>query len=272
MDYWRNKRAIVTGGSAGLGRAIATVLVQNGARVMIVARREAGLSDTAQHLRALGGDVLTFAADVTVQADVERLADAVRSAWGGVDLVCHAAGRSMRGTALGTTVEEYRNLWETNFLSAVLCAQQFADLLTESRGHLVFIGSLASKAAAKYLGAYPASKFPLAALAQQLRLENGEAGLHTLLVCPGPIARVDTGSTESRYAKQSANLPPEAQRPGGGAKLRAIDPDMLAQQILRACERRQAELIVPAKARLLFALAQLSPALGDWLIRQKTSG
>jgi hypothetical protein len=47
---------------------------------------------------------------------------------------------------------------------------------------------------------------------------------------------------------------------------------MLAQRILRACEKRQAELIAPARARLLFALAQLSPSLGDWLIRRKTSG
>ncbi len=271
MDYWRNKRAVVTGGSAGLGRAIATTLVQNGARVLIGARREAALADAAQHLRALGGDVLTLAADVTKQDDVERLAATVQSSWGGLDMLCHAAGRSMRGTALGTSLDDYRDLWETNFLSAVRLAQQFAPPLTENRGHLVLVGSLASKVAAKYLGAYPTSKFPLAALAQQLRLENAETGLHTLLVCPGPIARKDDELSASRYAHQSSDLPPEAQRPGGGAKLRAIDPQVLSQEILRACEKRQAELIVPAKARVLFALTQLSPTLGDWLVRRRTS-
>lgn len=271
MDYWRNKRAVVTGGSAGLGQAIATTLVQNGARVMVVARREAALADTAQHLRALGGDVTTLAADVTKQDDVKRLAAVVQSSWGGLDMLCHAAGRSMRGTALGTSIDDYRDLWETNFLSAVRLAQQFATPLTTSRGHLVLIGSLASKAAAKYLGAYPTSKFPLAAFAQQLRLENGEAGLHSLLVCPGPIARLDGEPNVSRYAHQSSDLPAEADRPGGGAKLRAIDPQVLAQRILRACAKRQAELVVPGRAKILFAAAQLSTRLGDWLIRRVTS-
>jgi hypothetical protein len=59
--------------------------------------------------------------------------------------------------------------------------------------------------------------------------------------------------------------------PGAGAKLGAIDPDALAESILRACRKRKAELVVPGKARLLFALAQLSPRLGDWLVRRFTS-
>ena len=100
-------------------------------------------------------------------------------------MLCHCAGRSMRGTVLATSLAEFRELWETNFLSAVECVKQFAEPLAASRGHFVLIGSLASKVAAGYLGAYPASKFPLAALAQQLRLETEASGLHTLLVAPG---------------------------------------------------------------------------------------
>ena len=98
----------------------------------------------------------------------------MQRAWGGVDLLCHCAGRSMRGNALATSVAEFRDLWETNFLSAVQCVQAFAEPLIESHGHIVLIGSLASKVAPRYLGAYPTSKFPLAALAQQLRMELGD--------------------------------------------------------------------------------------------------
>jgi short-subunit dehydrogenase len=137
--------------------------------------------------------------------------------------------------------------------------------LLEARGHLVHIGSLGSKAASKFLGAYPASKFPLAAYAQQLRLELGPKGLHTLLVCPGPIRRDDAGQ---RY--REAAVPANAREPGGGVKLPGIDADWLARRILRACERRQTELVVPARARLLFAIAQLWPTLGDWIINRMT--
>jgi uncharacterized protein len=272
MTYWKGKRALVTGGSAGLGRAIAEALVKQGARVVIVARGQRQLDATAKELKAIDGDVLPAAYDVTSQADVERIAAIVKSAWGGLDLLCHCAGKSMRGTALDTSPEDFRDLWETNFLAAVRCAQAFADLLKASRGHVVLIGSLASKVAAGYLGAYPASKFSLAAFAQQLRIENGPQGLHTLLVCPGPIARANDGSDVPRYGNQVSDLPEAAHRPGGGAKVHAIDPNELATKILRACESRRAELIVPRSARLLFAASQLSPRLGDWLLRKLTSG
>jgi short-subunit dehydrogenase len=267
VEYWRNKRAVITGGSAGLGRALANVLVERGARVAIVARGQAALDDTAEQLQALGGDVLPMAADVTDRDAVNRVRDVVEAKWGGVDLVAHCAGRSMRGKVLSTAVNDFRDLWEANFLSAIHLTQAFADSLTTCRGHVVLIGSLASKIAPRYLGAYPTSKFAVAALAQQLRLECDDRGIHVLLVCPGPIAR---GGDTDRYAEQAAELPPKAYQPAGGAKVRRIDPRRLSERILKACERRRAELIVPKSARLLFALTQLSPRFGDWFLRKMT--
>jgi uncharacterized protein len=274
MSYWRGKRAVITGGSAGLGRALAGALVQHGARVAIVARRAEPLEKAAGDLRHVGGNVLCVTADVTNPTDVERLAATVQSAWGGLDLLCNCAGRSMRGTVLTTNVKDFRQLWETNFLSALQCSKAFAPTLAHSHGHIVLVGSLASKVAAPYLGAYPTSKFPLAALAQQMRLELGKAGPHVLLVCPGPIARDDEDSANSpgRYYQQTADLPEAAQKPGGGARVRATDPDWLSEQILDACQRRRAELIIPRRARLLFAISQVSPRIGDWILRRMTSG
>jgi short-subunit dehydrogenase len=272
MSYWSGKRALIVGGSAGLGRALADALAQHGARLAIVARRQQPLDAAVQELKASGADVLSVAADVTKADDIKRVNDSIQGVWGGIDLLAHCAGRSMRGTALGTATEDFRDLWEINFLSAVQCVQQFAEPLTASRGHIVLVGSLASKVAAGYLGAYPASKFPLAALAQQLRLETEQNGLHTLLVCPGPIARDEPHASGARYVTQSPGIPAAAHQPGGGAKVGVIDPHWLAGKILRACEERQAELVIPKRARLLFAASQLSPRFGDWLLRRMTSG
>ncbi len=272
MSYWRGKRAVILGASAGLGRALADVLAQEGARLAIVARKQPQLDSAASELRARGVEVLSISADLTNADDISRLGATVQDAWHGVDLLCHCAGRSMRGTVLATRADEFRELWETNFLSAVRCVQQFAEPLIQNRGHVVLVGSLASKVAAGYLGAYPASKFPLSALAQQLRLETEQRGLHTLLVCPGPISRDGQHATGSRYASGSAEVPAAAHQPGGGAKVRAINPHWLAGKILRACEQRRAELVVPKRARLLFAVSQLSPRFGDWLLRRMTSG
>ena len=133
--------------------------------------------------------------------------------------------------------------------------------MLKTHGSVVNIGSLASKVATPYLGAYPPSKFAVAAYSQQLRLEN--PGVHVLLVCPGPIRRDDAGS---RYEEEARHLPPAARQPGGGARLNAVASDHLARRILRACQRRQPELVVPSRARLLFAISQLAPTWGDWLL------
>jgi NAD(P)-dependent dehydrogenase (short-subunit alcohol dehydrogenase family) len=269
MDFWRNKRAVVTGGSSGLGRALAGELVARGAEVALVARGQSALDTAAEQLQGLGGKVLTFACDVTNRDEVTRVADELARHWDGIDLVAHCAGRSMRGNALTTSPADFRDLWEANFLSSVHISQIFAEPLAATHGSLVLLGSLASKVAPRYLGAYPTSKHAVAALAQQLRLECAERGQHVLLVCPGPIARDDSAL---RYANRAAptDVPPAAYQPAGGAKVRKIDPQKLAAKILTACERRRAELIVPSRARFLFALAQLAPRMGDWFLRKFT--
>jgi uncharacterized protein len=107
----------------------------------------------------------------------------------------------------------------------------------------------------------------MAAYSQQLRMELAPEGLHVLLVCPGPVARKD----DRLYPLEGLDgLPPRARRPGGGAKTRTISPQWLAGEILRACEERRPDLIVPYKARLLFALAQLWPRLGDRILLRNT--
>jgi uncharacterized protein len=102
-----------------------------------------------------------------------------------------------------------------------------------------------------------------------LRLEIDRQNLHVLLVCPGPIRRTDAGR---RYGAETAGLPEEARQAGGGVKLKGIDPDWLARRILGACERRQAELVVPGRARLLLAISQLWPSWGDWIVKRMTGG
>lgn len=265
---WSNKHALITGASSGLGLAIARELVAVGAKVALVARDETRLQQAVRSLNAPAEQTLAIVADITQQADVERMQAQVREHWGQLDLLVNCAGKSSRGKIEETTPEQFQSLWELNFLAAVRCTRAMLPMLLERKGHVVQIGSLASKSTAKYLGAYPAGKFALAAYSQQLRLELGDQGLHVLLVCPGPIAREDAGN---RYDAESTNLPDEAKRPGGGVKLKGIPPDQLAKKILRACERRQPELIVPAKARLLFTISQLWPSLGDWITQRMTS-
>jgi short-subunit dehydrogenase len=209
--------------------------------------------------------VATVTADITRQADVERFGQSVHGLLGRVDLLVNAAGRSTRGYVSQATVEEFEALWQLNFLGTVRVTRAMLPLLCESRGSIINIGSLASKAAIPQLGAYPASKSALAAYSQQLRQELRPAGVHVMLVCPGPVARADAGS---RYDEVAGGLPDSVRGPAGGVRLSGIDPRLLAVKILQACRRKRPELVLPGRARLLFALAQLSPSLGDWILRR----
>lgn len=267
MTYWTNKVVLVTGASAGLGVEIARAFAQHGAKVVVAARGAEALEKSAASLRSDGLDVVGIPADVTRQTDVERLLQATVERCGRLDVLVNNAGKSARRAVLDTTAEDFAALIELNLLAMVRCTRAAAAHLLKTRGSVVNIGSLASKSAGPYLGAYPASKFAVAAYSQQLRLELGPHGLHVLLVCPGPIARIEPRVVDEA---ELARLPASARRPGGGVKTKAIDPADLAEDIVAACQSRQAELVRPAKARILFALAQLSPRLGDWLVRRNT--
>ena len=158
------------------------------ARIILAARRQSKLDEAAAKLRASGAKVLAISADVTQADDVARVAAKTMQEFGGLDVLVNNAGRSARGDVLSISADDFARR-ELNFLSVVRCTRTFADTLIERHGHIVNIGSLASKSATRFMGTYPASKFPLAAYSQQLRLELGPRGLHVLLVCPGPIAR-----------------------------------------------------------------------------------
>ena len=267
MDYWKNKTVVVTGGSQGLGSVIARAFADAGSRLVLAALDDPQLTASTQALRDAGTDVIGVPTDITRQSDVDQLVRQSHQQFGRVDVLVNCAGRSARGSVLETTPEQFQALLDLNFLAMVRCTQAFGADLIESKGHIINIGSLAAKSASRHLGGYAASKFPVAAYSQQLRLELNARGVHVLLVCPGPIARTDAGR---RYDDQAAELPASARQPGAGVRLKGIPPEKLVAAILRACERRRPELVMPGRARWLFALAQLSPTLGDWILTKMT--
>ncbi|MDR2438428.1 MAG: SDR family NAD(P)-dependent oxidoreductase [Planctomycetaceae bacterium] len=264
MSFWQNKIVLVTGGSSGLGRIIAEEFFHAGAKLTLVGLEE---NEVEKAAREIGSDVLAVHADITKQDDVNRIFETIRTHWGRLDVLVNNAGRSMRGKILDTTPEQFQSLFDLNVLGTIRCTRAAATMLLEQQGHIVNIGSLAAKSAARYVGAYPVSKFAVAAYSQQLRLELGQEGLHVLLVCPGPIRR----EQERLYPLEGLEkIPDSARAPGAGVKVKHIDPYWLARKILYYCEHRKPELIVPAKAKFLFAITQLFPTLGDWLVKKNS--
>ncbi len=265
MDQWKDKVVAVTGGSSGLGAALAREFAEAGARVVCLARGEEQLNATVDQIRRSGSlDVQALVADVTDDQSVSDAVSSIVSSHGRIDVWVNNVGKSLRMALADATVENFEELMQINFYSAVRCTRAVIKELERNSGSLINIGSLASKTGWPYVSPYSASKHALAAYHHQLRLE-GPGSVHFLLVCPGPIRRSDGGS---RYADQAAGLPEDAAKPAAGAKVKGIAPNELAKQIRLACEKRKLELVTPWKARIAFALSQLSPWLGDKLLRR----
>jgi NAD(P)-dependent dehydrogenase (short-subunit alcohol dehydrogenase family) len=259
-----NRIVAVTGGSDGLGLAIATEFAQTGATVVLLARNRERLAVAAENLNRAGHKAIPVVADVTDDNSVEKAVAQISTDFGRLDVWVNNVGKSTRASVLDCSIDTYNDLMQLNFFSVVRCSERALPLLRQSSGSLINIGSLASKTAWPWMAPYSASKHALAAYTHQLRLE-GPSNVNFLHVMPGPIRRVDAGT---RYDSQLAHAPEAARKPGAGAKVKGVDPKSLAKKIVRAEQRRQTELVAPFKARFLFAIAQLSPVAGDWLLNR----
>lgn len=252
----------VAGGSKGLGLEVARAFGHAGAKVVLMARTETDLDEAVRQLAGEQIDVEQQVFDATDWESVEQAFEQIISRFGDLKVLVNAIGKSTRANIEQLDLAEAEHLMDVNYFSALRCTKAAMGSLAKQNGHLVNIGSLSSKTAWPYMTPYTASKFALAGLTHQCRIELGHQ-FHSMLVCPGPIKREDAGT---RYEKHASGLPEEAQQPGGGAKVKGVCPRKLAKRIVRGCEKRKAEIIVPFKAKILFIAASISTRLGDWLL------
>ncbi|TWU33620.1 putative 2,4-dienoyl-CoA reductase [Novipirellula aureliae] len=263
-----NPVVLVTGGSAGLGRVIATTFASAGYRVAIVGRNQERL-ESARSAIGTTEQTLCCAADLTIEADAVRTIRQVGDHFGRLDVLVNCVGTSDRGAIENLTSERMIDLVEQNVCTTLHCSKAALPLLEESSGVIINIGSLAAKVGTRYLGGYCIAKHALAGMTQQMRLEWLSRGVHVGLINPGPIRRDDEGS---RYqSKLDGNIPVEASRPGGGTKVKGLAADEVAAIVLDCVRRRRPDVILPRYLRLLITLGNLSPRLGDWLLLKFSS-
>ena len=268
LSFWQDKVVIVAGASTGFGKVLAAKLVASQARVILIARDVQRLAVTADELNTSAStSVQIHSVDLIDAMATEAAVQKVVADFGKIDAVFNCVGKSTREPVLEVGVPKMEEMMRINLHTVINLSVAVLAELEKSKGHLVNIGSLASKTAWPYVTSYAVSKSAMATYTHQLRLE-GPQDVHYLLVCPGPIIRKDSGT---RYDEASEKLPEHARAGAAGAKVRGIPPERLAEKILRACVKRKKELIVPGYARLAFIASAISPALGDWILRKKMS-
>jgi NAD(P)-dependent dehydrogenase (short-subunit alcohol dehydrogenase family) len=183
------KIALVTGGSKGIGLAIAKKLLGEGAKVMICGRDAAVLDAAAASLSAaFGADhVATMRADVSKLPEVRALIAGVQERFGGLDILVNNAGLGIFKSVGELTPEEWHLMLDTNLSGAYYCCHEALPLLKQSRGFIINIGSLAGRNAFAGGAGYNATKFGLLGFSEALMLDHRHEGVRVTCVMPGSV-------------------------------------------------------------------------------------
>lgn len=146
MKKWtlKNKKALITGASKGIGKAIAEEFLALGAEVMIVARNTEGVQQAENYFKSQGFSIHSVIADVTCAEDREKIVKQVAHQWGSLDILVNNAGTNIRKQLVDYSVEEYRSIFEINLFSAVeLCRLCFPYLQKGTNASVVNVASVA---------------------------------------------------------------------------------------------------------------------------------
>jgi 2-dehydro-3-deoxy-D-gluconate 5-dehydrogenase len=210
----KGKVAIVTGGNGGIGLGMARGLAKAGARVVVAARNKEKSSAAVRELQALGAGALAVAVDVTQEKSVDAMVGETMRLCGGLDILVNNAGINIRKQAHDLSLEEWRQVLDTNLTSAFLCSRSaYPHMKRAGAGKIINIGSMLSIFGAAFAPAYGASKGGIVQLTKSLAITWARDNIQVNAVLPG---WVDTDLTrQARKELQGLNERVLAGTPAG---------------------------------------------------------
>jgi NAD(P)-dependent dehydrogenase (short-subunit alcohol dehydrogenase family) len=250
---------VITGGSRGLGLVMARLFVDEGARVVLLARDLGELDRAKADLESRGpGAVMTLRCDVRRRGEVRAAADAILDRWRTVDILINNAGIIQVGPFEHMSYDDFEKAMATHFWGPLNLMLELVPTMIHRRfGRIVNISSIGGKVAVPHLGPYCASKFALVGLSDAARAELDRYGIRVTTVTPGlmrtgsPMNAEFKGHHEAEYAwfKMSSSIP--------GVTAGA---ERAARRILEACRHGDPSLTITPQAQLASIANAVAPA------------
>ncbi|MDA7950556.1 MAG: SDR family oxidoreductase [Pirellulaceae bacterium] len=248
------KRILLTGASSGIGRALARQLAQNGARLLITARREERLKELQTELQRLGAECHYYAGDITDSKTRSHLIEQMEQQFGGIDILINNAGMGKINAFEKTSSETLRQQMEVNFFAAVeLIRQALPYLKTGVQPIIVNISSVLGHCAVPFKSEYCASKFALHGFTDALRAELSNDSIEVILVSPS--------TTESEFFEKAATE--ENQKPGNQMMM---SPEIVAIKTISAIRKGKRELILSFGGKFLVLFDRLFPGTSNYIL------
>lgn len=244
---------VITGASSGIGLATALAAAKKGAKLVLAARNGEALNEVAQEINAQGGHAIPVVADVGRQQDVQNIADAALSEFGGFDTWVNDAGVSIYGRLEEVTDEDNRRLFDTNFWGVVYGSQVAAMHLRQRGGAIINIGSVLSDMAMPMQGMYGASKHAVKGFTDALRieLEEEDAPISVTLIKPSAI-NTPYPQHAKNYTDHKLTLPPPV-----------YEPEEVVKAILYAATHEKRDIVVGGGGKFMSIANKLTPGLMD---------
>jgi NAD(P)-dependent dehydrogenase (short-subunit alcohol dehydrogenase family) len=262
MSFLGGKVVLITGGSSGIGKAIALRVAKLGARVALASRTAGPLETAAEEVRALGAEVLTLPTDVGDAAQCHLMVTQTVARFGQLDALINSAGISLRGPFEPTTPETTERVFRVNVLGTIFATQAAIPHVRQTCGSLVALSSLAGRRGAPSYAIYGATKFAVSGLYEAIRIELADDRIHVGVVLPG---FVDTPLRQNQ-------LGPDGQPHTDPIKIPFAlwSPDRVADCILYLMRHRKAEVYLPWFVRYYVALDALTNQMfSDPILRHR---
>lgn len=262
---YRDKVALVTGGSRGLGLELARHLCEQGARVAILARDREELARAKQGLANSSGEVLIIQCDLLDAGQMQSAVDQTIAAFGKIDILINNAGIIQIGPFEHMKIEDFDRAMRLHFWAPfVLTMQIVPRMRANGGGRIVNISSIGGKVAVPHMAPYSASKFALTGFSDAIRAELAHDNIYVTTVTPGMMR---TGSqvhaqfkgdhfAEYEWFSFSSKLP-----------LASISAQRAARKILAACRRGKPALAIPFSAYFIIAASALFPNLTGYIMK-----
>lgn len=263
MSYFTNKVVWVTGASSGIGEALAYTFAKHQAKLIITARRVEELERVKNYCNLPADDIFVFPLDI---GDVDQLQQATQHAlahFGKIDILINNAGLSHWSKVKDLSLDVVKKIINVNFLGGVALTQAVLPAMLERKdGHVVVISSVLGKMATMKQAAYVASKHAIQGFYDTLTLEVDPEGIKVLIVSPGFV--------RTNVAKNSLNRDGVAINQDNSKIAKGLDPQYVAEKILKAIENKKSELIIAGvPERMGIRLKRFFPSLFASLMRKR---
>lgn len=189
MEKLKGQTAIVTGASRGIGKAIAVMFASEGANVVVTARTEYAIDDLAGRIVQSGGSALAVTADLSIDSDLQRIADETLVNYGRIDILVNNAGIiHPRINLVDFDFELWRNVVAVNLEAvALLTALCLPSMMERNYGKVINISSIGGRKGSKGRSAYRATKAALINLTESVAAETKPYGIDVNCICPGGV-------------------------------------------------------------------------------------